>query len=174
VIEKPELADDPILIGPERAMLIGFLDYFRRVLVRKASGLNQAQLATTLTPSTLTIAGLVKHLAHVEDFWFTYCLLGAPMRGSWASSSWDDDRDCEMTSATHDSPEQLLTQFETSVARSDSALTLVTDLDQLAAVPPRRGATSLRWILIHMVEEYARHLGHVDLIRESIDGSVDD
>jgi len=174
VIEKPELADDPILTGAERPMLIGFLDYFRRVLVRKASGLSQADLATVLAPSTLTIAGLVKHLAHVEDFWFTYILLGSPMPEPWASAPWDDDRDWEMTSAVNDSPEQLLSQFETSVARSDAALTTVTDLDQLAAMPPRRGATSLRWILIHMVEEYARHLGHIDLIRESIDGAVDD
>ena len=174
VIAPIDLDAEPPTTGDELATVRGMLDYYRTVLLRKASGLTQAQLAQSLPPSTLTIGGLLKHMALVEDHWFELTWLGNPEREPWASVDWTATPDWDFQSAADDTPEQLAALFEAAVARSRAAIAGVTDLDALARGPNRRGPINLRWILVHMVEEYARHCGHADLIRESIDGATDD
>jgi uncharacterized damage-inducible protein DinB len=150
-------------------MLTGFLDYHRATLLWKASGLTQQEMATPLPSSELTIAGLVKHLALVEDSWFTERFAGQG-EGVWAGIDWDADRDWEMHSAVHDTPEQLLELYREACERS-RRVTTAAELDQRSIVPSRSGEHfTLRWILLHLIEETARHNGHVDLLREAIDG----
>jgi uncharacterized damage-inducible protein DinB len=174
VIGPIPLAPDPDRAAGERQTLVEFLDYFRSVLLRKASGLTNAQLSTRLAPSTLTIGGLLKHMAGVEDHWFTHTWLGAAYPEPWATADDGTNPDWDFDSAAGDTPEQLHELFEAALARSRAAIDGADDLDRLAALESRLGATSLRWILVHMIEEYARHIGHADLIRESLDGATDD
>ena len=173
-IGPSELSPEPVRSAPERDTLVTFLDYFRSVLLRKAAGLDATQLATTLGPSTLTIGGLVKHMAFVEDHWFHNVLLGNDYPEPWASADWATSPDWEFDTASNDSPSELLGQFRASIARSDMAIASIPGLDSIAAKPSNGEPTSLRWILVHMIEEYARHCGHADLIRESIDGQSGD
>jgi uncharacterized damage-inducible protein DinB len=161
--------------GDEFALLTGFLDYYRAVMVRKAEGLTRDQLAVRLGPSDLTLGGLVKHLAFAEDIWFDHRLLGNDRGEPWASVDWEADPDWELHSAADDEPEAILQLYEAACERSRQAVTQVGDLDAMAKLPNRRGEVfSMRWILIHMIEETARHAGHADLIRESIDGATGD
>ena len=159
----------------ERTMLSAFLDYHRATLAWKASGLTQAELSQTIPSSSLTIGGLVKHMALVEDSWFIEDFLGQPMPEPWASVDWEADRDWELHTAADDTPEELLALYAESCARSRAIVAAAESLDQRAVATARHGPEqgqpfTLRWILLHMIEETARHNGHVDLIRESIDG----
>lgn len=162
-------------VAGEREMLLAFLDYYRAIIVYKASGLTPEQLDTRLGPSTLTLGGLVHHMAVVEDAWFTRTIAGEELPEPWASAPWDEDKDWDMTVAAGMSFDALVAQYETSTARSRAVMDGIPDLDQLA-VRTRRGGQdiSVRWIIVHMIEETARHAGHADLIRESIDGQVGD
>ncbi len=171
-VHPPQLAD-------ERATLCGFLDYYRDTIRIKTADLDSAQLAATLGPSTMTLGGLLKHLAIVESFWFVDILQGQTQGEPWASVDWKNDPDWEWRTAKEDSPEQLRAYFDEAVAISDAILasTLSTgDLDIRSARPSRHSGEhfSVRWILVHLIEEYARHAGHADLLRESIDGQVGD
>lgn len=155
-------------------MLLAFLDYYRAVIVDKASGLTDEQLRTRLGPSTLTLGGLVHHMAVVEDWWFTQVIADADAPEPWKSAPWEDDRDWEFTVAATMTSEQIVAQFEESVARSRAVMETVESLDQ-TTVRERDGKPfTVRWILVHMIEEIARHAGHADLIRESIDGETGD
>ncbi|MGH3347899.1 MAG: DinB family protein [Nocardioides sp.] len=165
----PAAADEP-------TTLLAFLGYFRATLRRQTDGLSAQQLATRLPPSTLTLGALLKHLAHVERFWATYVFAGKAMTEPWASADWDADPDWEMTSAAGDSPDDLRSLYDAELAAADVVYRRAIDelgLDALAARKRYEHNFSLRWILMHLVEEYARHCGHADLIRESIDGAVD-
>ncbi|MET0524298.1 MAG: DinB family protein [Nocardioides sp.] len=168
----------PPLRADEAESLIAFLDYHRDYLRRKTEGLTQAQLAQPLAPSTMTLAGLLKHLALVEDNWFSEVLLGNPEEAIWAAVDWDADPDWEWRTAAEDSPEELRALFDGSVERADRCIRQALDeggLDRLAHRESRRPGTghfSLRWILLHMIEEYAQHNGHADLLREAVDGST--
>lgn len=161
--------------GDERTLLTQFLDHHRSVLLRKADGLTREQLATRVGASELTLAGLLKHMALVEDSWFQTRLHGRPDPEPWGSVDWDADPDWEFHSAVDDDPSDLVSLYEAACERSRQAVAEVPDLDTMALKANRRGeAFSLRWILIHMVEETARHNGHADLLRESIDGFTGD
>ncbi len=163
---------EPPLGTDERTMLTAYLDYQRGTLVWKASGLTKAQMAQPLPSSSLTIGGLVKHMALVEDSWFTDDFEGRGLPAPWADVDWDADRDWDFHSAVHDAPEQLLAQYAESCARSRAVVAAASSLDERSvATSPESGEhCTLRWILVHMIEETARHNGHVDLLRESIDG----
>lgn len=166
---------DPPRAQNEPDTLRDFLDYMRAVLARKAEGLSDEQLDTPLAPSTLTIGGLVYHMAWVEDTWFTDRFMNSAMPEPWASARWDDDRDWEFTAAKTRTGQQILTQLAESVGRSRAVAANAESLEQLSAVGgPSNTPWNLRWILVHMIEEYARHCGHADLIRESIDGVTGD
>ena len=167
---------EPPLAADETATLLGFLDFHRATLAWKTDGLDQAALNTTVAASTMTLGGMLKHMALVEDNWFGYFLHAQDRQPPWDTMDWDTNRDWDWNSAAADTPEQLRTMWQDAVVRSRTLLAdALADggLDQLAKRPFRGGRTaSLRWILTHMVEEYARHNGHADLIRESIDGQT--
>lgn len=169
---------EPPTTGEELTTLRAFLDYFRTTIRMKASGLGREDLARALPPSDLTLAGLVKHLAFVEDYWFGEILRGEPADDPWAAVDWSRDPDWELTSATEHEPADLWQLYDDAVARSQTRLTLALaagGADQLSLGAERgRDRFTLRWILVHLVEEYARHCGHADLIRQSIDGSTGD
>lgn len=157
-------------------MLEQFLDFHRATLLDKVSDLFAEQLGSRAIPtSAITLGGMVKHLALVEDDWFQVRLLGRTDPEPWASAPFDIDPDWDWHSAADDRPEELLLLYGAACARSRAAVAEVgSDIDTLAIEPDRRtgGQFSLRWIMIHMIEETARHNGHVDLIREAIDGLV--
>ena len=166
---------DPDLVADELTMLTQYLDYHRATLVQKASGLTREQLATRVGASSLTLPGLVKHAALDEDHWFGVVLLGRPPSEPWASAPWDDDPDWEFRTALDDDPADLLALYEETCARSRAhvAEAAAGGLDTLSAPHPRRDKRfSLRWILLHMLEESARHNGHADLLREAADGTT--
>ncbi|CAA9408187.1 MAG: Protein of unknown function DUF664 [uncultured Nocardioides sp.] len=170
-----EQRPSPPTRGPELLQLRSWLDFHRHTLMQKAAGLSQAELARTLPPSTLSLGGLLKHMALVEDNWFSVVLLGNDDAAPWQGVDWDGDPDWEFRTAADDSPEVLLGLLDDAVNASNRILDEIgDDLDRVAAVVSRHEGTpfDLRWIMIHMIEEYARHNGHADLIRESIDGST--
>ena len=171
-IEDRELPDDPAHVADERTTLVEFLDYYRAVLVRKVAGLDRGQLARRVGASTLTLGGLLKHMAYVEDGWFHEGWAQQPTTEPWAGVDWASQPDWDHESAADDAPTELLALFDAAVARSRAAIDASHDL--LAAVTIRGREVSLRWILVHMIEEYARHCGHADLLREAIDGRTGD
>jgi hypothetical protein len=161
-------------LADERTMLLGFLAYHRDTLRMKTEGLDAAQLATPHPPSTLTLAGLIKHLALVEDWWFGVNLVGTPEMPPFDAVDWDADPDWEFRTALDDDPDYVFGLYEKAVAASDANLATIDDLDQVIhRRHPKTGeGLSARWVVLHMIEEYARHNGHADLIRESIDGTT--
>lgn len=167
---------DPDLVGDELTLLSQFLEFHRATLLEKVSGLSAEQFARRAVPtSAITLGGIVKHLALVEDDWFQVRLLGRADVEPWASAPFDVDRDWDWHSAADDTPEDLLGLYDAACARSRTAVADVGgDLETLSIEPDGQtgGRFSLRWIMIHMIEETARHNGHVDLIREAIDGLV--
>jgi hypothetical protein len=166
---------EPPLAGAELPTLIGSLERQRATFAWKCGGLTAAQMHVSVGASTMTLAGLVKHLALVEDNWFQWRLLGT-MPEPWRSVDWEATPDWDWRSAADDTPEELFLLWTASVARSRAAIGAAYaegGLDRLAATPWPDGSTpSLRRILVDIIEEYARHVGHADLIRESIDGLV--
>jgi uncharacterized damage-inducible protein DinB len=167
---------EPPVAADELGTLLGFLDFQRATLAWKCAGLDAAGLRATVGASSMTLGGLLKHLAYVEDAWFARWLHGHDRKPPWDAVDWTADPDWEWHSAASDTPAQLLTLWEGSVARSRELLAEALaqgGLDRPAqrAWPDGRSPT-LRWILVHMVEEYARHNGHADLLRESVDGAT--
>jgi uncharacterized damage-inducible protein DinB len=163
------------LHGDEVAVLRGMLAYQRDTLRWKCARLTQEQLAATLPPSDLTLGGLMKHLALVESQWFDHWFRDAGFAPPFDTMDWDTDWDIE--SARHDSPRALRALFDEAVRRSDAVVDEALQSGGLdtesALVSPQTGETfTLRWILAHMIEEYARHNGHADLIRQSVDGQT--
>ena len=170
-VQPPHAAD-------EVTMLRSFLDYYRATLRRQAEGLTQQQLATPLPPATMTLGGLLKHLAVVEESWFLEHFEGGELGEPWAAVDWKADRDWEWRTAADDEPAYLFELYDRAISRADASIDRALGgqgLDTVAVRPSRHGGDNftLRWILVHLIEEYARHAGHADLIRESIDGAVD-
>lgn len=153
--------------------MLGFLDYQRATFEMKIDGLDQDQMAQTTAKSSMTLAGLAKHLALVEDHWFQARFLDRPMPEPWASAPFDDDPDWEFHSAVTDDPDELRAQYVAACERSRDAIAGASMSDESAQeIRGFDGTVSLEWIVLHMIEETARHNGHADLLREAIDGSV--
>ena len=168
---------DPPLAASEVDTLRGYLDYHRDTLRWKCEGLTREQLGTPLPPSTMTLGGLMKHLALVDSSWFEDDMFGDGLMPPFDDIDWDADPDWEWRTGADDGPEELRRIFDAAVARADAAIDralAVDGLDTLSVRKSRREGTpfSLRWIMLHMIEEYARHNGHADLLREAIDGQV--
>jgi hypothetical protein len=164
---------EPPLVASERDMLESWLDFHRVTLAMKCEGLTDEQLRErSVPPSSLSLLGLVRHMALVERSWFRHVLCAEEIGDLYVT---DDDPDADFNGASDgDAAEAFATwRAECDVARS--AATACPSLDELARKATSRGdVVSLRWIMVHMIEEYARHNGHADLIRERIDGSVGD
>lgn len=167
---------EPPVAGTEVDTFVGSLERQRRLFAWKTGGLDADGMRTTAAASTMTLGGLVKHLAVVEDDMFNQKLLGHPAAPPFDAVDWDADPDWEWRTAADDTPEQLQRLWQETVARSRGNLAKVLadgGLDQPSAYTNSRGQTpSVRRLLIDMIEEYARHLGHADLIREAVDGLV--
>jgi len=169
-----QLPFEPPVAGDETATMLGSLERQRAILAWKCGGLEADGMRATLGGSSMTLGGLLKHLALVEDVYFSRSLLGNPPQPPWDTVDWDADPDWEWNSAADDTPEQLMELWQDAVARSRALVAEALaggSLDQPSALTRPDGRTpSLRRIMIDMIEEYARHLGHADLIRESVDG----
>jgi uncharacterized damage-inducible protein DinB len=170
---------DPPHAGSESETLFGFLDYHRDTLRIKAEGLDAAQLDQRLEPSTITLGGLLKHMAYVEDWWVNQVFADNPAPEPWASVDWHADNDWDWHSAAQDDPEQLRSRLDETIATSDrilhDAFAHPSALESMSRRTFRKDPSRVynrRWILVHLIEEYSRHNGHADLVRESIDGSV--
>lgn len=166
----------PPLAGDELSTLLGFLELHRATLAWKCAGLDARALATTVGPSSMTLGGLLKHLAYVEDDWSGRWLRGEERRAPWDIVDWSVEPDWDWTSAAQDSPDELRSLWTAATDRSRRAVDEALaggGLDTLARRPFADGRrASLRWVLVHLVEEYARHNGHADLLREAVDGTT--
>jgi uncharacterized damage-inducible protein DinB len=167
---------EPPAAADERATLLGFLDWQRSTLAWKCAGLDGAGLNATVGASSMTLGGILKHMALVEDHWFSRSLHGHDPVPPWDAVDWDANPDWEWHSAAGDSPEQIAALWLDAVSRS-RALVAEAIADGGLERPARQAwpdgrSPSLRWVLCHMIEEYARHNGHADLLREAVDGQT--
>lgn len=159
----------PVREAGEREMLEAMLDWYREGVILKTEGLRASDANRALVGSGTTIAGLVKHLASDEDGWFSEGFAGSTVE-VWASAPSGADNDWEFSSAADDDFEDLVTLYRDACERSRN-VSRGRDLDEL-----NRGEGwepfTLRFAYVHMLEETARHLGHMDIIREMLDGST--
>jgi uncharacterized damage-inducible protein DinB len=166
----------PPAAGSEVDTLIGSLERQRRTFAWKCEGLDAAGLRATTAATTMTLGGLLKHLALVEADYFSFKLLGEDPGRPWNTVDWDADPGWEWRTAAEDTPEQLYALWEDSVARARANLSRALadgDPGRLSRFTWPDGQTpSARRLLVDIIEEYARHTGHADLLRESIDGRV--
>jgi hypothetical protein len=167
---------EPPVAGTEVDTLLGSLERLRSYFAWKCGNLDAAGLRVTLGPSSMTLGGLLKHMSGVEDDVFSVKLHGLPPHEPWDRVDWEADEDWEWHSAADDSPEQLMSLWRDATERSRSLVAQALadgGLDHLADFSWPDGRTpSLRRLVMDMIEEYARHVGHADLIRESVDGLV--
>jgi hypothetical protein len=140
--------DTPFAAG-EVETLLGFLDYQRQTFAWKCRGLTDAQLRAPLHPTVMTLGGMLKHLTRVEDQWFSEVVAERSRLDPWAAMDW--------------------------AAEWSNPVVAGALVDGLGTTHPAwdgQGQVSLRWVLVHMIEEYARHVGHADLLREAVDGQT--
>lgn len=167
---------EPPVEGNEADTLIGSLDRQRATFAWKSGGLDAESLQRTLGPSTVTLGGLLKHLAMVEDYYFSVRLFGRAPASPFIAVNWEANPNWDWTWAPGDTPESLYELWQRNVDQSRRSITealAIGGLDQLMAVKwPDGRAPSLRRTFVDLIEEYARHVGHADFIRESIDGLV--
>jgi hypothetical protein len=167
---------EPPLSGGEVEAVLGALDRLRWTFRWKADGLGAEGLATRIGPSTLTLGGLLKHLAAQEDYASTHKLTGVPMPGVWDENGWNGDNDWEFHSAADDPPETLYALYDGAVARSRDALAAFLSeggFDRQVHMAEVAGEpVNARRVVLDLVEEYGRHTGQADLLREQVDGRV--
>ena len=165
-----------VMAGDEIDTLLSTLERNRRTFAWKCGNLDADGLRATTAASTMTLGGLLKHLALVEADWFAVKLRGEPLGAPWDSVDFDAHPDWEWESAADDSPEELYALWDDAVARSRAAVAeALTEggLDQPGSFTWPSGTTpNLRRIIADMIEEYARHTGHADILREAVDGLV--
>lgn len=164
---------EPPLHGPERESLTSWLQYHRDTLALKCEGLDPERLCRrSVPPSTMTLIGLVRHMAEVERSWFRRVLAGESDEQAGPIYYSADNRDGDFDDVD---PATVDDAFATWRAECDRADVIAASLD-LDDIRRKRGGgeMSVRWVLTHMIEEYARHNGHADLLREAIDGTTGD
>lgn len=167
------MADDdfePALTGlDERAMLGGWLDRHRAVLVTKCTGLSDGQLLeAAVPPSTLNLLGLLRHMGDNESWWFAAVIAGEELAPTdWSDS---DDPDADLKPPADATLARTLPAFLAACDRSREILATLPSLDVEGDL--RGDRVSARWVVTHMLEEYARHNGHADLLRERLDGAT--
>lgn len=166
---------EPPLAGTEAEHLVGALDRLRTTLRWKADDLDAVGLRTRIGASSLTLGGLLKHLARAEDQMFSTKLGGAPLTAPWDTADWESDPDWDFNSATEDAPGDLYELWDSTIERSREKLDAALadgGLDQLVHLSSPDGRLSLRRLVCDLIEEYGRHTGHADLLREAVDGRV--
>lgn len=163
---------DPPYKADERSMLEAWLEYHRATLAMKCDGLSAQQLRErAVPPSTLSLLGLIRHMTEVERNWFRRVLAGEDAPPLYYS---DADPDGDFDRVDSADPDEAFAAWRGECDLSRERAAAVSSLDAAAARPRQGQDVSLRWILVHMIEEYARHNGHADLLRERIDGAVGD
>jgi hypothetical protein len=174
--------DDPIddraplpaisVAADELTTLSEFLDYYRTVFLRKVQGIDDDQARVRVAASSIDLLGLTRHLVDVERWWFRIVFTAEVTDGVYDD---ENDIDADWHHGPADTLSAALDHWHREVARAREIVAGRSDPAELSATDtPRRGRVSLRWVLVHMIEEYARHCGHADLVREAIDGTVDD
>lgn len=164
---------EPATTADERTMLEGWLDYHRQTLAWKCEGLTDAQLRTAaVEPSELSLLGLVRHLAECERGWFRTVLAGEDIGGIYSTEE-DPDREFHLTEEDTWEEAYGTWQAEIEAARRNAARFGLDDISEGKHLRTDE-RFNLRWIYTHMIEEYARHNGHADLIRERLDGATGD
>ncbi len=162
----PESRPEPPHAAGERETLTGFLDYLRQTILWKLSGLDEEALCRRPLPSSMSLLGMVKHLAYVERSWFQRVFAGHEVDFPYTEADPDADWRIEPEETAAD----VVAFYEAEVAVSRR---IVAEAGSLAEIARKPGwDNSLRWILVHMIEETARHCGHADLLREAIDGAT--
>ena len=162
----------PAQNASELEMLTGWLEHHRGILIWKCEGLTAEQLRRRASPpSTLSLLGLVRHMTDVERGWFRQVFLGEDEPDVYDRSA---DEDADFNDVDQADPAETFTIFERECAASRQVLAQASSLDDLSKQTSDRTGQpwSLRWIVTHMIEEYARHNGHADLLRESVDGTT--
>ncbi|GAB3611269.1 DinB family protein [Humibacter ginsengiterrae] len=159
----------PDLDADERTTLIQFLDLYRRRVIERFSALSDGQAReASLAATTLTPGGVVKHLAHMEDHWFTARIDSRELPEPWASAPFDARPDWDFESAVDDTVEQVTALYQESCERSRAVVASISSLEAKASDPSfGRGRVTLRWALVHMLEETACHVGHLELLTDS-------
>jgi hypothetical protein len=162
-----QLRQDPPRNVGERQMYQAWLDFHRGTLVWKCTGLTDTQLkSASVSPSNLTLLGLLRHMTEVERAWFRTRAAGVTLPDLYCS---DEDEDGDFDNVADADVEQCFATFTAECLAADEAVRAMS-LDHTFA--GRNGPISLRWVYVHMIEEYARHNGHADLLRERIDGAT--
>jgi uncharacterized damage-inducible protein DinB len=151
--------------GDERQVLGGFLDHYRRTLLEICAGLTEEQLRRPMVPSGTSLLGMVKHLAYVELGWF---------QENIANERYDypfdvEDEDADFRIEDDESSTEIFDLYRRACDRSRRALEAAS-LNDMVENPDRRADYNVRWVVVHMIEETARHVGHADIIREQLDG----
>jgi uncharacterized damage-inducible protein DinB len=167
---------DRVTFSAETETVLAVLERNRRTFAWKTGGLDRAGLAAMAAATSMTLGGLVKHMALVETDWLVVKLAGQPYGPPWDEVDFDADPDWEWRTGAQDAPEEVYALWRSAVQRSRGVVTSVLQdggLDAAAQFTRQDGrAASLREMLLDMIEEYARHTGHADLLRESVDGLV--
>ena len=155
--------------GPERVQLDAWLDFYRATVLEKCDGLNAAQLKQRpVTSSSLSLLGIVRHMTFVKQIWFENRFAGRDTADFYKT---EGDRDADFNDLDDTAVENVFILFGQAIEVSREVAT-GHELDERVTTVSRGRDVDLRWILIHMIEEYARHCGHADLIRELIDGAT--
>jgi hypothetical protein len=172
----PDDRVDPPGLGDERTMLTSFLDYYRRTLVLKAEGLTDEQARTpSVEPSDLNLTGLIRHMAEVERNWFQRWMRGAEDAGPlfYGSAHPTEDPDGDLHPGPDDTLAAAIAALTAEIEAADAVIRS-NDLAQPARHERNGFRPNLRWVMVHMIEEYARHCGHADLVRQRLDGTTGD
>lgn len=157
---------EPPYRGNEKDTLSSFLQYLRETIVLKCTGLSEEQMRSTPTISTMNLLGMVKHLTIVERYWFQGVFLDADVALPWS----EEDPNGDWRASDSDTVSAALDAYVAECQISDQVVR-DHDLEALAKwAPSDEERRSLRWILVHLVEETGRHCGHADILREAIDG----
>ena len=154
-------------VKSERDELDGFLDWFRLVASNKVRGLDLDEATRVTTPSGMSLLGVIRHLTWVERFWFRTNFMGDEPEGV--------DQPSSFLLGPDDTPESVLAAYDDACATSRAIAASAATLDATSARPHHYfGHVTMRWVLIHMIEETARHAGHLDILRELTDGQAGD
>ena len=153
--------------GAEKEVLAGFLDHYRKTLLAICSGVSDDALRRPMVPSGTSLLGLVKHMAWVERGWFQEGVANENVDYPFT----DDDPDADFRIEPDETTEEILDLYRAACERSRQALAEAS-LEDLLQNPDRSRDYNVRWVVVHMIEETARHAGHADILREMIDGTT--
>jgi uncharacterized damage-inducible protein DinB len=165
-IDRMEMRYGTPVAGTEKEVLTGFLDHYRKTLLEICGGLSEEELRRPMVPSGTSLLGIVKHLAYVERGWFQENVANEPIDYPF---DFDADPDADFRIEDGETSQQIFDLYRASCERSRQALEDA-DLDDPILNPDRSRDYNVRWVVVHMIEETARHAGHADIIREQLDG----